>query len=172
MKKYHVLILLFSLASFSTYAQRSLIGKSAPTFTLEDQFDKKQQVKFSGKQPTILLFSDRNEQSARQAEQWGSELVTEYGKDIRLVIVAVPGKGAKLVKNKVKSGFKKSDPVLFDWDNEVASQYGYTDKACMVVYVNNKGIVEAIETGAYSDNKYTKFTEKFDEERVDEELDE
>jgi|GEM_PF-2668617 len=172
MKKHHLLILLSFLLSFSSYAQSSLVGKPAPTFTLEDQFDKKQNVKFSGKQPTILLFSDRNEQGAKQADQWGSELVSEYGKDIRMIVIAVPGKGAKLVKNKVQNGFKKSDPILFDWDSEVASQYGYTEKSCMVVYVNKKGIVEAIEKGAYSDNKYTKFTEKLDEERLDEELDE
>jgi peroxiredoxin len=157
-------MLLFSLVSFATYAQSSLVGKPAPSFTLEDQFDKKENVKFSGKQPTILLFSDRNEQGAKQAEQWGNELVSEYGKDIRVVVIAVPGQGAKLVKNKVQNGFKKSDPILFDWDNEVASQYGYTEKVCMVVYVNKQGIVEAIEKGAYSDTKYNKLTEKLDDE--------
>jgi peroxiredoxin len=163
MKKY-LAIVAFGFLHFAAFAQSSLVGKPAPTFTLEDQFDKKVDVKFPGKQPTILLFSDRNQDGAKQADQWGQELVGEYGKDIRVIVVAVTGKGAKLVKNKVQNGFKASDPILFDWDGEVSNQYGYTDKSCMLVYVNKQGTVEAVEKGAYSDTKYNKFTEKLDEE--------
>ena len=67
------------------------------------------------------------------------------------------------MKNKVQNGFKNSDPILFDWDDEVASQYGYVDKACLVVYVNKEGKVEAVAQGPYSEEKYNQFTEKLDE---------
>jgi predicted transcriptional regulator len=169
MKKQHMktqLILFFcvALAPLLGFAQNNPVGKPAPGFTLEDQFDKKTEVKFPPKQPTFLLFSDRNQEGAKQADRWGQELVGEYGNDIKVIVVAVTGKGAKLVKNKVQSGFRNSDPILFDWDNEVSNQYGYTDKACMIVYVNKQGIVEGIEKGAYSEDKYNKFTEKLDEE--------
>ncbi|MES2733341.1 MAG: hypothetical protein V4714_16460 [Bacteroidota bacterium] len=163
MKKYLVFLALVFVAHLSVQAQHGLVGKPASAFTLEDQFDKKITVKFPASLPTILLFSDRNTTSAKQADQWGSELVSEYGKDIRVVVIAVTGKGAKLVKNKVQNGFKNSDSILFDWDNEVSRQYGFVENACMVVYVNKAGTVEAVENGAYSDAKYNKLTEKLDE---------
>ena len=144
-------------------AQSPLVGKPAPGFTLEDQFDKKTDVRFPNQRHTFLLFSDRNSQSAKQADQWGTELVSEYGQDIKVIVIAVTGAGAKLVKNKVQNGFKNSDPILFDWDDEVSAQYGYVDKACLVVYVNKEGKVEAVAQGPYSEAKYNQFTEKLDE---------
>lgn len=161
----HIFLSVFALAfHISAIAQSNLVGKPAPGFTLEDQFDKKTTVKFPEKSPVILVFSDRDKDAAKQADKWASELVSEYGKGIKVVAVAVTGKGAKMVKNKVKNGFQKSDPILFDWENEVAPKYNYDDKDCLIVYINKKGTVEAIASGPYSDTKYNTFTDKLDDE--------
>lgn len=128
------------------------VGAVAPPFTLADQFGNQITLRFPQKTAVLLVFADRNGRSA--ARQW-LQAVAELPAAPRFVSVACTGWVPALFQPSVRRAFEQSKPILIDWNDTVAKQYGFGGSGFRLIVINPSGRITAIEEGEYSAARFT-----------------
>lgn len=134
-----------------------ILGKRVNDFVLEDQFENKQIIKFSGKH-TIIMIGDR--QGLVSMRLWEELLKKEFGETVLVLRVAyfkgmpffVP---RSLARNEVKEKHPKASVVL-DWDGKVGEQFGY-EEGCKISYSDPGGIIRTTAIGECSQERLKVF---------------
>jgi len=135
---------------------QSHIGDRAVPFTLTDQYGKTTKLAVPPPTVTILTFADRA--GAPLLREWLTSLPTDGSAQV--LSVACTGWVPFFVKELVTKEFRKSKPILIDWNNKVANQYGLDDTGCLLVKINEKGIVTALGKGKLTPVQLNQFTKQ------------
>lgn len=128
----------------------------APPFSLADQFGNTTEIHFPQPNAVVLIFTDRSGRA--EARQWVTALGTvPPGKasPLRLVPVACTGWVPSLFQAQVRRGFAQAKPVLIDWNDAVAKQYGYGGTGCRVVAISAAGRIVAVADEPASPGRVT-----------------
>jgi hypothetical protein len=130
-------------------------------FTLADQFEVQQTVRFQGTQ-TIVMIGDRA--GLEQIPLWEQRLQSEFANaqmQMPQIVRVAYFKGMPffvprgLARNSVQKTFPKVS-VLCDWDGTLGEQYGYTE-GCALYFVNSSLQVRARASGEYSQSRMESF---------------
>jgi hypothetical protein len=123
-------------------------SRKAPSFELEDQFQKNFSVKFPADKVTILVFGDRN--GSNQIEGWVRPLYGKYSDGIYIFGVAelsaVPWVARPFVRGIIKNKSKTS--IMLDWSGKISKSYGYQKNKANLFVVDKAGNVIAEKRGA------------------------
>jgi len=148
---FSVALLVFMLAASSIVFSTSVVPDTRVSdFTLDDQFEQPQAVKFAGKH-TIVMTGDRK--GADLMRVWEEKLTKAFGSKVQIVRVAY-FKGMPffvprgLARNEIKDKYPKSS-VLCDWDGTISGQFGYTGGA-QLYYCDPNAIIRATASGEWS----------------------
>jgi hypothetical protein len=130
-----------------------------PEFTLRDQFDRPQLVRFADAPLTLLVFSGRG--TAADGDAWGRQVAAAAAAAgvpaPRVVGVAAVGRVPAFVRPLVRGLLAGQPPVLVDWDDLVAARFGYAADTARVVLVDAAGLVRAAASGAPSAPRVAEF---------------
>lgn len=155
----HLLLLLLSLAYHAPALGQ--VGSNAPPFSLTDQFGNTTTLRFPQPAPVVLLFAGRSGRA--EARQWAAALggPSSGTRPVRLVSVACTGWVPGLFQAQVRRGFAQASPILIDWNDAVAKQYGWAGSGCRVVAINAAGRIVAVSDEAFSATRFAAFTQTF-----------
>ncbi len=146
------LMLLATVLCFSPVSIGQQLNAKAVNFELSTQFDVLNKYSFPNNKKTILVFADRH--SSKQTKEWTAKLRADFKEDIQIVGIACMGWVPFFIKGSVMASFKDKPPILLDWSNEVADQYGYIDEEGLLVYIDPSGIVRHSVRGVFKEEAY------------------
>ena len=126
------------------------IGQSAPSFMLQDQFNKTWSLIGQRNSVVALVVADRD--SGRLMGPWVEKLKSSYGSKIQVLglldLHSVPGIGRGIAKSRIRSETK--DPLMLDWRGDVAKVYTVSSKHPVVVVIDGKGVIRAIQATTFT----------------------
>ncbi len=158
----HLLILWMAVCWPITSVQaQSQLGHQAPGFTLTDQFGHQTTLHFPQPTPIALLFSDRHSRSL--AGPW-VEALTATSAPIRKLTIACVGWIPTMLQPMLRKAFSQAKPVLLDWNDTTARQYGYSS-GFLLVLISPTGRIIATETTAYSPARLPALTRLFPQQQ-------
>ena len=129
-------------------ASTSRTPESIGDFTLDDQFGHAHVVRFAEAPFTLLVFSGRT--TAREGSVWLLQLrpvLAAASPAARVVEVAALGRPSRLTRPIVRRVFRGQAPIPLDWEDAVATGFGYRAGAARVVLVDAAGRVRAAASG-------------------------
>lgn len=151
----HLLILWVALCwPITSVCAQSQFGRQAPGFTLIDQFGHQTILHFPQPTPIAILFSDRHSRSL--AGPW-VEALTAVSVPFRTITIACIGWIPTMLQPMLRKAFRQSKPVLLDWNDTTAKQYGYSG-GFLLVLITPAGRIVATETKAYSPDRLPALT--------------
>lgn len=151
MKRFNVLLWL-CIGCFSMHAQTKIVLK----FTLKTQYDKEYTYQPGAK--TILVFADK--ESGKQAKEWVVNLKKE-NQPYQMVSIACMGYVPFFMKGMVRSMFKEKPAIYMDWGNDVAEKFNYTKEKCLIVYLDERGVVKFSAKGPFNAEQFGKLNTLF-----------
>ncbi len=83
-----------------------------------------------------------------------TKLRADFNEEIQIVGIACMGWVPFFIKGSVKASFKDKPPILLDWSNEVADQYGYVDNEGLLVYIDPAGTIRCSVRGVFKEELY------------------
>lgn len=125
---------------------QSQLGHQAPGFTLIDQFGHQTTLHFPQPTHVAILFSDHHSRSL--AGPW-VEALAATSVPLRTITIACIGWIPTIMQPMLRKAFSQSKPVLLDWNNGTARQYGYSG-GFLLVLITPAGRIVATENTAYS----------------------
>ncbi|MCE9531154.1 MAG: hypothetical protein K8T89_08525 [Planctomycetes bacterium] len=159
--------------------------------TLEDQFEKKQDISQFRGDVVVILYGDREGMPANRG--LGEKLHVHYhptakgsppaqankapvvalpgvregvrSPDVRVLPIACIGKVPEVVKNLIRARVKKESPetlVLLDFEGKMQSQFGMKEGMSNLVVLDALGRVRLRSTGELDAAKFTKLTQAID----------
>lgn len=130
---------------------QSQLGHQALSFTLIDQFGHQTTLRFPQPTPIAILFSDRHSRSL--AGPW-VEALSAASMPLRTMTIACIGWIPTMLQPMLRKAFSQSKPVLLDWNDTTAKQYGYSG-GFLLVLITPAGQIIATENTAYSSARLT-----------------
>lgn len=147
-----ILIVLVILSA--TVALALQINGTAPKFELKDQFNKL--WKLSDLTDNVVVLVVANRESGRAMGPWLDKLKGKYGNRIQLLglldLHKVPGIGRGIAKSRIRK--ETNDPMMLDWDGSTGKAYQVSDKYPVVVVIDKKGVVQAVQATNYTIQAY------------------
>lgn len=148
------LSLLLLLLTGPTYAFAQLkIGSQVLNFTLSNQFNQSTTIRFPASKMTLLAFADRS--GNKLLKEWVIRLSPDQ--TLHVVTVACTGWVPFFMKDQVRKAFLAQKPILLDWNNAVANQFGFDKTGCLLVQIDQTGRVMAIGKGAATPSEIASF---------------
>ncbi len=138
------------------------IGQSAPAFKLMDQFGKVWDSSAIKGNVIVVVAADRD--SGRSMEPWMNGLKAKYGSRIVLLglldLRGVPGIARGFTRSRIRKETK--DPLMLDFDGDVADNYLVNSKNPVVVVIDKGLVVKAVSKSGYSDSALASVTSAID----------
>lgn len=137
-------------------------GKPAAKFELKDQFDKL--WKLPDLKDNVVVLVAANRESGRAMGPWVDKLKDKYGTKIQLLglldLHKVPGIGRGIAKSRIRK--ETSDPIMLDWNGNTCKDYQVSDKHPVVVVIDKKGVVQAVQAANYTEKAYDTIASSID----------
>lgn len=138
------------------------VGSSIPSFTVEDQFEKKwKKSDYTGK-AALYIVCDRK--GYEYADNWTNKLVPKYRNKIHFVPIAdvspVPGFMKGYVRGQFKDKFSFS--VLLDWQGVLVKAFDMEAGYPTLVLADKSGIVKYRAWGKGSETQIKRLQENID----------
>lgn len=127
-------------------------------FELSDQFDKVSKFTFPTGKKIMLVFADRS--SSKQTKDWTSQLRKDFPNRVQIVGIAVMGWVPFFIKGSVKDSFTKKPAILMDWNSSVAEEYDYKEDTCLLVYIDEGGVIQWSYKGVFDLSAYDQLKAK------------
>lgn len=139
------------------------VGSSIPSFTIEDQFEKKwTKTDYTGK---VALYIVCDRKGYDYADNWTSKLVPKYKSQIHFVPIAdvspVPGFMKGYVRGQFKDKFSFS--VLLDWQGVLVKAFNMEEGFPTLIVADKNGVVKYRGWGKGSESQIKRLQEKIDE---------
>ncbi|HSA78361.1 MAG TPA: YtfJ family protein [Nitrospirota bacterium] len=141
-----IVMFLTSAVETAGAAERDLLNKKAPEFTLQDQYDRTVALHGLEGRIVVLLANDR-EGSARNSA-WQKAIIEKYGDSITFLGLADVSSAPFFLKGKIKNDFKKNESILLDWKGEVFAAYGLAKKVSNIIVIDKQGYIRYVNAGA------------------------
>jgi len=129
-----------------------LAGKTAPDFTLEDQYDVEFHLSQFPEQNLLLLGCDG--EGLNQRGEWLALFKRRYVNDLYIIPVfnasSLPTFARWFLKGKFKAKLRSDGEnpgfprILLDWNGKVSSQYGLHPESCTIVLIDRLGKIKLI----------------------------
>lgn len=139
-------LLIFAYVLSVSVSAQIQVGDTAPSFTLADQFGSQTVLQFPQNAFVLLVFADRSGRLV--AKRW-LQALGDSPTAPELISVACTGWVPAMFQSVVRKAFEPNKPVLIDWNDVVAKQYGYTS-GFRLIAISPPGRIIAIEEGEYS----------------------
>lgn len=154
---------LFIAASFPALTGMINVGATVPSFTIEDQFEKKwKKSDYTGK-ATLYMVCDRK--GYDYVDNWTNKLVLQYKNKIHFVPIAdvspVPGFMKGYVRGQFKDKFTFS--VLLDWQGVLVKAFDMEEGFPTLVLADKNGIVKYRAWGTGTETQIKRLQEKLNE---------
>lgn len=139
------------------------IGAKVPTFSIEDQFEKKWTKADYSNKVALYMVCDRN--GYDYADNWTDKLVPKFRNRIHFVPVAdvspVPGLLKGYIRGKFKDNF--SFPVLMDWEGTLVKAFEMKEGYPTLIITDKTGVIQYRAWGKGSENEVRRIQEKLEQ---------
>lgn len=129
-------------------------GKSAPDFSLKDQFGKAWSLDGMKGKVTVVIVA--NPKSGESMGPWVDNLNTTYGNKIEVLgmldLQSVPGIGRGIAKIRIRRETK--EPMMLDFSGDITKSYGVSDDYPVVVVIDKNSVAISIQKVKYSSKAF------------------
>ena len=131
--------------------------RKAPSFALQDQYEKTHTFTYPQEKPLVLSIGDQA--SADDALDWKEAILKKYDDRIRYVPIANLAELPTVLRGAVRLAMRtvEKDPVLCDWDGTVSKSYGARKNVVNIIIVSPGGHILHRAHGKISDAKRSAF---------------